>query len=261
MSLIVDTLEGTIDRVAVSIERIQAFVPEDGYYVAFSGGKDSQVVLDLVRRSGVDYDAHYNWTTVDPPELARFIRTEYPEVTWHKPEMTMWQLIVKKRFPPTRFRRYCCEYLKEGGGAGRFVVTGVRAAESVRRSKRGMVESCRRDGARRLLHPIIDWSTEDVWQYIRERGLAYCSLYDEGFTRLGCVMCPMQNPKPMRAEAERWPKIAAAYRRAINRAFDAKEAGLSPEAGFQSGDQMYEWWISGRKPDHMCDPQLFPLDN
>ena len=107
-------------RAQLAIDRLREFEPDDGYYVAFSGGKDSQVVLDLVRRSGCRYDAHYNCTTVDPPELVRFIRAEYPEVEWHRPDLSMWQLIVKKRFPPTRFRRYCCEYLKERGGQGRF---------------------------------------------------------------------------------------------------------------------------------------------
>lgn len=250
------------NRAQLSIDRLREFEPDDGYYVAFSGGKDSQVVLDLVRRSGVAYDAHYNWTTVDPPELARFIRDEYPEVKWERPELSMWELIVKKRFPPSRFRRYCCEYLKERGGQGRFVVTGVRWAESARRAKRGLVESCRRDGTRRFLNPIIEWSDADVWQYLNERGLPHCRLYDEGFRRLGCVMCPMQTFPQMKRDEGRWPKIALAYRRAINRAFDkAKADGLREGPGFSNGDQMYEWWLTGQKPDQMQPENLFTFDN
>lgn len=189
--LIENTLFGVRDKVQTAIDRIKEFCPPEGYYVAFSGGKDSTVVLDLVKRAGVKYDAHYNRTTVDPPELVRFIREQYPDVEERKPEMNMWQLIPKKRMPPTRTVRYCCQYLKEGGGAGRTVITGVRWAESTKRSKRRMVEVCNKNASKIHLHPIIDWSEYDVWTYIRSNNLPYCSLYDKGYKRLGCIGCPL----------------------------------------------------------------------
>jgi len=260
MSLIVDTLEGTIDRVAMAIERIQTFVPEEGYYVAFSGGKDSQVVLDLVERSGVKFDAHMNLTTVDPPELLRFVREHYAErVTLERPETSMYKLIVKKRIPPTRRVRYCCEHLKERGGTGRIVVTGIRWAESSRRSQRRMTESCFNDETKVFLHPIIDWSDEDVWEYLNGRGLPHCSLYDEGKHRIGCVMCPMS--RRMKQEAERWPKFAAMYERACVASYDkAVSDGLVRDRQWDNGHDMYEWWINN-SPATCDDPQLFPLDN
>lgn len=222
-----------------------------GFYVAFSGGKDSVVILDLARRAGVPFTAHYNLTTVDPPELVQFVRS-IPDVQIRRPALTMWQLIAKHKGPPTRRRRWCCRELKEGGGTGRLVVTGVRWQESPRRSRRSMVEACQRDGSKHYIHPIIDWTESEVWQYIRERQLPYCSLYDEGFDRLGCTLCPMhRNPW---LEIERWPRLAAAWERAIKRAW-------SPSGPFPSPEAAWQWWLSrDARQSSLSDPVLFEDD-
>ena len=129
------------DKVQEAINRFKAFEPEDGYYLAFSGGKDSQCIYHLAKMAGVKFDAHYRITGVDPPELVRFIKRQYPDVSMDFPRdkdgkvITMWNLIPKKMMPPTRLVRYCCEQLKESGGMGRITVTGVRHAESSRRKK------------------------------------------------------------------------------------------------------------------------------
>lgn len=145
------------DKVETAIERIQDFAkmfPDDeGYYLAFSGGKDSVVIKKLADLAGVKYDAHYAITSVDPPELVRFIKREYPDVKrecqyWDKDgiyvkkgdPITMWNLIPEKSMPPTRLARYCCQYLKESNGDGRLTMTGVRWAESPNRKKnQGMI--------------------------------------------------------------------------------------------------------------------------
>lgn len=134
------------EKVKASLERIKAFEPEEGYYLAFSGGKDSVVCKALLDMAGVKYDAHYRVTSVDPPELVRFIREKHPDVARDIPRyndgkpITMWNLIPKKLMPPTRLVRYCCSSLKESGGDGRMTVTGVRWAESNnRRDNQGLV--------------------------------------------------------------------------------------------------------------------------
>lgn len=126
------------DKVQVAIDRLKAFEPPEGYYLAFSGGKDSVVIKALADMAGVKYDAHYNLTSVDPPELVHFVKL-FPDVVIDRPkdkdgnQITMWNLIPKKKLPPTRVARYCCQALKEFGGKGRLVVTGVRWAESPNR--------------------------------------------------------------------------------------------------------------------------------
>jgi len=128
------------DKVEMAIRCLKTFEPEDGYYVAFSGGKDSQCVYHLCKMAGVKFDAHYNVTSVDPPEVIRFIRKNYPDVHFEYPRdkdgkvVTMWNLIPRKRMPPTRLARYCCEWLKESSGRERVTVTGVRWAESANRA-------------------------------------------------------------------------------------------------------------------------------
>ena len=131
------------DKVEKAIDRLKAYEPEEGYFLCFSGGKDSCVIKALADMAGVKYDAHYAVASVDPPELVRFIKDKHPDVVFDHPRdkdgnvVTMWNLIPKKSMPPTRIVRYCCQYLKEqnGHGKGRLKVTGVRWAESVRRKK------------------------------------------------------------------------------------------------------------------------------
>ena len=262
--LIENTLFGTRDKVAEAIQRLKSFEPEDGYYVAFGGGKDSIVVLDLVKRSGVKYDAHYTITSVDPPELIRYIRKHHPDVAMDFPRdkngkvVTMWNLIPKHTIPPTRQARYCCAEIKEVNGKGRVTVTGVRWDESIRRKKlhgvanintsskkiiedalatnpsaklndrgglimnddndesRRIVENCYRT-RKVMVNPIVDWTDEEVWEYIHQKNLPYCELYDQGYTRIGCIGCPLAGAEKMKRDFERYPKYRDNYIRAFER--------------------------------------------
>ena len=159
------------DKVERAVEVAKCFCPHEGYYLAYSGGKDSIVAKKILDIANVPYDVHYNVTTVDPPELVRFIIRQFDAVIYEPhdgrpnkhfvvkdghlrpgviengkviyfsiPRLPMRKLIVERKMPPTRLMRYCCEELKEVTGEGRVVVTGVRAAESRNRKlNQGMV--------------------------------------------------------------------------------------------------------------------------
>lgn len=274
------------DKVQVAIERLQAFEPPEGYYLAFSGGKDSVVIKALADMAGVKYDAHYNLTSVDPPELVHFIQS-IPDVVIDIPKdkdgnrITMWNLIPKKKMPPTRMVRYCCQVLKESQSDGRLTITGVRWAESPNRKKnqgeitvmstkkkdkeelldsgnfadtdrggcilnndneesRKMVEQCYKK-MKTVLNPIIDWTDEDVWEFIREYNVPYCKLYDEGYKRLGCIGCPMSTKQA--EELEKYPKYKKAYLSAFSRMLEElKKNDLTTT--WKTPEDVYQWWIS-----------------
>ena len=248
-------------KVQVAIERLRIFEPSEGYYLAFSGGKDSIVIYDLAVKAGVKFDAHYSLTNLDPPELVQFIKKYYPNVTWERPEKPIWRRIVENSFP-TRQQRWCCEEYKENGGTGRLVVTGVRWAESARRKQRKMVEVCNKGNGKSFLHPIIDFETSEVWEYIRSNHLPYCSLYDEGFDRLGCVLCPMKSPEQTKKEIERWPELADAWRRAFHRLYEyrGREGNHSTmTTRWSSADERFEWWIT-REHDKQRSAQCFMFE-
>lgn len=237
-----NTLFGEVDKVQIAIDRLREYEPPEGYYLAFSGGKDSVTIKALADMAGVKYDAHYALTTVDPPELVRFIKKYHPDVAFKRPELTMWKLIPKKRMPPTRLVRYCCAYLKEQGGTGMRVITGIRQQESYKRSKRRMIEQDNKDKTKTFLNPIIDWSESDVWDFIHKYNIPYCSLYDEGFKRLGCIGCPMSGTKGQQREFERWPKYKQAYIRAFDKMIaERKTQGLTTR--WETGEEVMEWWM------------------
>lgn len=274
-----NTLFGVRDRVKIAIARLQSFEPKDGYYLAFSGGKDSQCIYHLAKEAGVRFDAHYNLTTLDPPELVYFIRENYPDVMVDKPEMSMWRLIAENGLP-TRTRRWCCSILKEHGGEGRISVTGVRWEESVQRSHRKpfeivtlkkedkklfndndedrrLFETCMQKG-KRVINPIIDWELEDVWGYIKSRGLKYCKLYDEGWTRIGCIGCPMSGENRI-FHFEKYPKYLENYKRAIMKflpKYIEKCRVNGKKIMGQTADQMMHWWVYGDGSDKVLNDQM-----
>ena len=232
------------ELVGHSIALLREHEPPEGYYGCFSGGKDSCVIKELARLADVKVDWHYNVTTVDPPELTRFIRQHHPDVQWDRPERTMYAEVLRGGRFPTRRVRWCCKFTKERFGVGRVKLFGIRAEESKRRA--ALWSNVSRDmyTGIEIILPIFGWLDTDVWRFIRETGIPYCSLYDEGFTRLGCVLCPMGSAKQKQVQMERWPKIAALWRRAFRELWDSKGDDWTMKQRFTSADEMFAWWVS-----------------
>ena len=233
----------------------------NGYYLAFSGGKDSQALYHIAELAGVKFDAHMNFTSVDPPEVIRFVKKQYPEVDFIKPKKSIYQLAVEKQILPTMRVRWCCAEYKETSGAGRVTLIGIRHQESSRRAKRNEVEisnrkfsgtlegldeyrnELRAKRARRkskkngvnitnadqeqtlgcisgketlLISPIIHWTEQDVWEFLNKvMEVPHCSLYDEGWHRIGCIGCPMSSVNQKKIENIRYPHVKRNWIKAI----------------------------------------------
>jgi phosphoadenosine phosphosulfate reductase len=232
-----------------AITLLKRHEPPEGYYVAFSGGKDSVVIQDLVDRAGVKHDTHFHATTIDPPEVLQFIREYYPDVVWERPKNNMYNIIVKRGFPPTRQIRYCCSELKEIGGHKRTVVLGIRSEESNSRRQRKEYERSTVDKTKWFVNPILTWSTEDIWTYIRDNQLSYCSLYDNGYDRIGCILCPVQNIKGRIQDAHKFPKHYNAYLKAFDRMLKRHSDGEKEEYGWKTAEDVMYWWIYEKNRD------------
>lgn len=243
------------EKIEIAIALIQTFekqalaLHEEGYYVCFSGGKDSIVLAKLFEMSGVKYTLNYSNVTIDPPELVLFIKREYPQAVWHNPKKNLPMAMADMGMPPTRLARWCCKEYKEQGGNGKFKSIGVRAEESANRKGRWQSVSYHRETGNPILCPIIHWTEKDIWRFIHNNNMPYCSLYDEGFKRLGCVGCPMARKGRVK-QFERWPKYEAMWRRGFD-AMWAKYKGVPKRNGeprsiekYQTVQEFWDWWMS-----------------
>lgn len=220
--------------------------------VRYSGGKDSDVILQLAKESGVPFRVTHNLTTADPPDnvyyirgVFRKLREEGIDCRINYPKRSLWRIMRETLVIPLRIMRVCCAELKERKMPDApYIVTGVRWAESAgRRAKSGIAmvytasdrtarpakggllttddassrrlfEQCAMRGVR-VLNPIIDWSDDDVWSYLRDRGIEGNPLYKEGWTRIGCVGCPLAGRRARELAFARYPKLYKAWHDAV----------------------------------------------
>ncbi len=247
----------------------------------YSGGKDSDVMLELFRRSGVPFEVHNSHTTADAPQTVRHIRETFRrlelagipceiQIPTYKGERTsMWKLIVQKLMPPTQLVRYCCQVLKENGVRNRYIATGVRWAESTKRKSRGEFEKIgktRKDAenfdmamlmndnsrSRRMtelcmqknsmvVNPIIDWTDTEIWEFVRSENICVCELYDCGYNRVGCIGCPMAGKKRYREFAD-FPAYKKLYLHAFERMLEER-VRRGKESTWSSAEEVFLWWM------------------
>jgi phosphoadenosine phosphosulfate reductase len=272
------TLQEKIDYSIALIKKAEPLAlrySPDGFYLAFSGGKDSQVIYHLAKEAGVKFKAHMNLTSVDPPTVIRFVREHYPDVELHRPKESIYQLIPKKHGLPTQRMRWCCFNLKEQSGEGTVTILGIRREESIRRANRNEIEttkkkfsgnfdqfsvhnetevSCLKGKDKIMLSPILLWTEKDVWEYLNGRNIPHCELYDMGYKRIGCILCPMSNKASARRDRKLFPKVEKAYKKAI-----AKLLIVHPQYGRKFNgniDMIFEWWISKKSQDKFIADEI-----
>lgn len=257
-------IEYSIDLLRKSEKMALRLDPENGFYLAFSGGKDSQALYHIAVMGGVKFKAHMNLTSVDPPEVIRFVKQQYPDVELIKPKMSIYDMALKKHILPTRFFRWCCAEFKEMSGAGKVTLIGIRKAESARRNKREEISTqikgkrteetfdqwsehqekmvtCVGGKDKILVSPIIHWTEQDVWEFLNDVvKVPHCELYDEGYTRIGCICCPMSQKKQKLREIKQYPHVKRRWIQTLQKLIDEGYVSYNfrdPEFGFY-------WWIS-----------------
>jgi len=233
-----------------------------GFHLAFSGGKDSQVIYELAKMAGVKFRPVMQVTTLDPPELMKFVRNNYPDVILERPKINFYNLIVKKKSLPTKMIRYCCQYLKEQSGANTVTILGIRKSESNKRAKRNELEIsgrkysntldqfnidnkdqilCINGKDKILLSPIINWTNSDVWSFIRNNNIEYCELYDKGYHRIGCMFCPMACVRVKQLDRKNYPGVEKLIKKSIQKLCKDNNYGSMLN---NDVDEIFNWWVT-----------------
>lgn len=257
-------IEYSIDLIRKSEKMALRLDPVNGFYNTFSGGKDSQVLYYLVKLAGVKHKTHMNLTSIDPPEVIRFVREQYPDVEMIKPKMSIYDMAKKKHILPTRRFRWCCAEYKEMSGAGKVTLIGVRKQESARRAKREEISTtikgkraeetfdqwseheeqmvtCVGGKDKILVSPIIYWTEREVWEFLNANSIPHCKLYDEGGKRIGCLCCPMSNYKQKLKDIREYPHVKRGWLKAIQWLIDNGYLNHN----FKDAETGFQWWISG----------------
>jgi len=215
-------------KVERSIKLIQSAVKDGEVEVSYSGGKDSDVILELAKMAGVKYRAIYKNTTIDPPGTIKHCKDNGVEIL--QPKESFFKIVERKGMP-TRRARFCCELLKEYKVMDK-AIQGVRLSESSARRKRYSEDDpiiCRIYGSKKnhvsVILPILGWNEKDVAEFIEERGIKCHPLYydEQGKfhpeRRLGCMACPLRSDNGL-AGYKAHPRLVVATIRALQKQWE-----------------------------------------
>lgn len=212
-------------KVQHSIKLLQS-IPQDGpIELCYSGGKDSDVILELAKMAGIPFVPIYKQTSIDPPGTTRHALGMGAEI--RKPKETFFKLVERKG-SPSRFKRFCCENLKEYKIYDRAIV-GIRRSESTKRAERYKEpEVCRVYNAKEKVRqylPILEWTDEDVERFIKERGIKCAPVYYDEYgrfhveRRLGCIGCPLKSDNGL-SDFKKYPKFFKQYVKSYQKFLD-----------------------------------------
>lgn len=253
------------------------------YYLCYSGGKDSDVIRILADLAGVNHDIVHNHTTVDAPETVYYVRSIPNVIIDYPDKSMWQLIVDKGMPPTRLVRYCCEKLKERGGKGRVKITGVRWAESKKRQSNadvvkiigkpkttqkfaddigadyqvtkqqglilnddndesRRMVEHCYRTTST-MINPIVNWSDDDVWEFLKYYGCQSNPLYQCGFRRIGCIGCPLAG-KHRYTEFRLYPKYKNLYVKAFDRMLArSKELGKSYKLDWQTGEEVFKWWM------------------
>ena len=238
-------------------ERVALQLNPDGYFLCFSGGKDSQLLYLLAKLSNVQFRAYFSNTTNENPKNIKFIREKYSDVRFLNPKKNFYQLVSEKGLP-TITRRYCCSVLKENAGAGYVVLTGERREESKKREKYATISHQSRNENRNRdiadfeeikhecvkgkdkirVRPLLEFTEKEVFDILKKFAVPINPCY-KNHNRIGCIFCPFAKKQEIEEYCLQFPRAKKTLLKSLEQYLAKSDNNLLDNA-----EEYFEWWLT-----------------